>query len=177
MLFKRREGSPLNVGLLLIRAVPGPLLIGHGTQKLFGWFDGRGLAGTGASFEANGYRPGRFFAFLAGFGEAAGGSLFALGLLTPLACSAIIGVMLNAIVSVHWSKGIWSTKGGFEFPLTLAVVAAGVAFTGPGRFSLDRAIGLELRGAGWGIASVAVGLASGIVTLVIRSWAKRSAPG
>jgi putative oxidoreductase len=166
----------MDVGLLLIRSIPGLLLVGHGTQKLFGWFGGKGLRGTATGLESNGYRPGRPFAFLAGFGEAAGGLLFALGLLTPLACAAIIGVMLNAIVSVHWSKGIWSTNGGFEFPLTFAVVAAGIAFAGPGRFSVDRAVGLSLRGTAWGIAAVGTGLASGIATLAIRSRARRNAP-
>lgn len=68
--------------------------------------------------------------------------MLTLGFLTPLGCAAIIGVMLNAIVSVHWPKGIWATNGGFEFPLTLAIVAAGIAFTGPGRVSVDRALGL-----------------------------------
>lgn len=159
----------MNVGLLLIRVVPGLLLVGHGTQKLFGWFGGRGLAGTATAFEANGYRPGTMFAFLAGAGEAGGGLLFVLGFLSPLACAAIIGVMLNAIVSVHWPKGIWSNKGGFEYPLTLAVVAAGIAFTGPGRFALDRALGIGLTGNGWAIAALAVGLGSGIATLAIRS--------
>jgi putative oxidoreductase len=167
----------MNAGLLLIRVIPGLLLMGHGTQKLFGWFGGRGLAGTATGFESNGYRPGRVFAFMAGFGEATGGLLFALGLLSPLACAAIVGVMLNAIVSVHWSKGIWGTNGGFEYPLTLAVVAAGIAFTGPGRFSLDRALGLDLRSTAWGIVAVGTGLASGVVILVIRSRARRTAPG
>lgn len=165
----------MTVGLLLIRAIPGLLLIGHGTQKLFGWFGGKGLRATATGFESNGYRPGGLFAFLAGLGEAAGGLLLALGLTTPLACAAIIGVMLNAIVSVHWSKGIWSTNGGFEFPLTFAVVAAGIAFAGPGRFSVDRALGLDLRGTAWGIVAVGAGLASGIVTLAIRSSARRNA--
>ena len=133
----------MNVGLVLVRVVPGALLFGHGTQKLFGWFGGRGLAATGTGFASNGYRPGATFAFLAGFGEAGGGLLLALGLLTPLGCAAIIGVMLNAIVSVHWPKGIWATNGGFEYPLTLAFVAAGIAFTGPGEFSVDHALGLD----------------------------------
>jgi putative oxidoreductase len=164
----------MNVGLLLIRAIPGLLLVGHGTQKLFGWFGGRGLGATATGFEANGYRPGVLFGLMAGFGEAGGGLLFALGLLTPLACAAIIGVMLNAIVSVHWSKGIWSTNGGYEYPLTLAVVAAGIAFVGPGRLSVDRGLDLDLRGAAWGIAAVGAGLASGMVTLVIRSRARRN---
>lgn len=165
------------VGLLLIRAIPGSLLIGHGTQKLFGWFGGKGLVGTATAFESNGYRPGRVFAFMAGFGEAAGGLLIALGFMTPLACAAIVGVMLNAIVGVHWSKGIWGTNGGYEYPLTLAAVAAGIAFAGPGRFSVDHAFGLHLRGTAWGIAAVGAGIAAGIVTLVIRSRAKRNAPG
>jgi putative oxidoreductase len=167
----------MNVGLLLIRVVPGLLLIGHGTQKLFGWFGGRGLAATAIGFESNGYRPGATFALMAGFGEAAGGLLFALGLLTPLACAAIVGVMLNAIVSVHWAKGIWGTKGGYEYPLTLAVIAAGVAFTGPGEYSLDHALDLAFVGTAWGFAAVAVGLASGALTLLIRSRAKGSASG
>jgi putative oxidoreductase len=167
----------VNVGLALMRLVPGALLIGHGTQKLFGWFGGRGLVATGTSFASNGYRPGPVFAFLAGFGEAGGGLLLTLGFLTPLGCAAIIGVMLNAVVSVHWPKGIWATNGGFEFPLTLAIVAAGIAFTGPGRVSVDRALGLTLHGVGWGLAAIGVGLASGVVTLAIRSRARRNAPG
>ena len=166
----------MNVGLVLIRVITGLLLIGHGTQKLFGWFGGRGLAATGTGFASNGYRPGAVFAFLAGFGETGGGLLLALGFLTPLGCAAIIGVMLNAVVSVHWPKGIWATNGGYEYPLTLAVVAAGVAFTGPGRFSVDHALGLDLHGIGWGLAAVGVGLASGVVTLAIRSRARRNAP-
>lgn len=165
----------MNVGLLLIRVIPGLLLVGHGTQKLFGWFGGKGLAGTAAGFEANGYRPGGLFAFLAGFGEATGGLLLALGLLTPLACAAIIGVMLNAIVSVHWKNGIWANKSGYEYPLTLAVVAAGIAFTGPGRLSVDHALAPDLGGTGWAVAAIAVGIVSGIVTLGIRSRARRDA--
>jgi putative oxidoreductase len=101
--------------------------------------------------------------------------LLALGFLTPIGCAAVIGVMLNAVVSVHWPKGIWATNGGFEYPLTLAVVAAGIAFTGPGRFSVDHALGLELYGIAWGLAAVGVGLVSGIVTLTIRSRARRNA--
>lgn len=166
----------MNVGLVLLRVIPGLLLMGHGTQKLFGWFGGRGLGGTATGFEANGYRPGTVYAFLAGFGETGGGLLLVLGFLTPLACAAIMGVMLNAIVSVHWSKGIWASKGGYEYALTIGVVAAGIAFTGPGRFSVDHALGLDLVGNGWAIAAVAVGLGSGVVTLVIRSRAKGNAP-
>jgi putative oxidoreductase len=167
----------MNIGLLLIRTVPGLLLIGHGTQKLFGWFGGRGLEATATGLESNGYRPGTLFAFMAGFGEAGGGLLLALGFLMPLACAAIVGVMLNAIVSVHWAKGIWGTKGGYEYPLTLAVIAAGIAFSGPGEYSLDHALDLAIVGTAWGIGAVAVGLASGALTLVIRSRATRNASG
>src|SRR5436190_14764259 len=112
----------LDIGLLLLRVVVGLTLAAHGAQKLFGWFGGRGLEGTAQGYERIGYRPGPLMALLAGVGEAGGGVLLALGLLTPLGAAGGIGVMLNAIVSAHLSKGFWNSKGGFEFPLTIATV-------------------------------------------------------
>src|SRR3954454_7675468 len=85
-------GSPMDTGLLLIRIVVGLLLVGHGTQKLFGWFGGHGLEGTGGFFEKLGYRPGKVWAAVAGMSETGGGLLLALGLFTPLASAMIIGV-------------------------------------------------------------------------------------
>ena len=86
----------MNTGLLILRIVVGVALVGHGTQKLFGWFGGHGPRTTGAFFEMLGYRPGTFFAVIAGLSEAAGGALLAVGGLTPLAGAAVVGVMLNA---------------------------------------------------------------------------------
>lgn len=158
----------MDIGLLIIRAVVGVLLVGHGTQKLFGWFRGHGLDGTGEFLERLGYRPGRARAAFAGVGEAGGGLLLVLGFLTPLAAAALIGVMTNAIVSVHWPNGIWNTEGGLEFPLVIAAAAASVAFTGAGDLSVDGALDLGLSGAGWGTTAVAVGLLAAMTVLSTR---------
>lgn len=127
----------VSVGLLLIRLIIGIAFIGHGAQKLFGWFGGYGPKGTGGWMESVGIKPGVTMAVLAGLMELVGGVLFTLGLLTPVASALIIITMLGAIVKVHAPNGFWSTANGIEFPLTLLVVAAGVALTGAGSVSLD----------------------------------------
>jgi putative oxidoreductase len=133
-------------GLLLLRLVVGGIFIGHGTQKLFGWFGGAGPEGTAGMVEGLGYRSARTMALLAGAAEAVGGLLLVLGLLTPFGCVAVIAMMTNAILAVHVRKGFWNTAGGVEFPLTLLAAAACLGFTGPGKISLDRAIGLIVKG-------------------------------
>src|SRR5215467_11873908 len=84
----------MDLGLLLLRLVAGLSFAAHGTQKLFGWFGGHGLAGTGGFLEQLGFHPGKRAALMAGLGEAGGGLLLALGALTPLAAAILIGVML-----------------------------------------------------------------------------------
>jgi putative oxidoreductase len=157
--------APMNTGLLLLRLVVGLLLIGHGTQKLFGWFGGHGLAGTGGFFHSQGFRPGRHMAGLAGLTEAGAGLLLALGLLTPVAAAGIIGT-LTVAGSVHWKAGLWGQNGGYELPLVYSVVAGVLAFTGPGDYSLDHAVGLDhFAGVGWGVLSVAVGVLAAVVVI------------
>jgi putative oxidoreductase len=158
----------MSYGLLLLRVVIGGTLFSHGVQKLFGWFGGHGPRGTAGFFGSLGWRPPLLMALLAGLGEA-GGLAFALGFLTPLAAVGIATVMLNAIVVVHWKNGFFNSDGGFEFPLTLATVAVAVAATGPGRFSLDRAIGWDdnISGIWWGVGVAAAALAITFVTLTV----------
>src|SRR3954463_16275461 len=96
-------------GLLVIRLVIGGLLFAHGTQKLFGWYGGYGLDGTGGFFGCGRHRPGRQMAAVAGLSEAGGGVLLLLGLLTPLGSAMVIGTMIVASVSVHASNGLWAT--------------------------------------------------------------------
>ena len=144
----------MELGLLLIRVVVGVLLAGHGAQKLFGWFGGHGVEGTGRAFETMGLRPGRAHATVAGMAEFGGGALLALGLLTPLAAALIGATMLVASLTAHRGKGPWSTNGGWELPATFAAVAIGLAFNGAGQWSLDNALGLDLNGAGWGLAAL-----------------------
>lgn len=127
----------INIGLLLIRLVIGVLFVGHGAQKLFGWFGGYGLKGTGGWFESIGMKPGVTMALFAGLAELIGGILFALGLLTPLAGILIAGTMVMAIVKVHGPNGLWSTANGYEYNLTLLAVAIGIALIGPGHYALD----------------------------------------
>lgn len=127
----------INIGLLIIRLVIGILFIGHGAQKLFGWFGGYGLKGTGGWFESIGMKPGVTMALLAGLAEFIGGILFALGLLTPLAGVIIAGTMVMAIVKVHGPNGLWATSNGYEYNLTLLAVAIGIALVGPGQYALD----------------------------------------
>src|SRR3954447_2522196 len=99
----------------VLRALIGGLFIGHGTQKLFGWFGGHGLEGTGGFFETLGLRPGKRNAIAAGVAEAGGGALLASGIALPLAGAAITGTMTTAIRHVHGSKGPWTTDGGWEY--------------------------------------------------------------
>ncbi|MEH7454800.1 DoxX family protein [Gottfriedia acidiceleris] len=127
----------LNIGLLIIRLVIGLLFVGHGAQKLFGWFGGHGLKGTGGWFESIGMKPGVTIALFAGLAELIGGVLFTLGLLTPLAGIMIAGTMVMAIIKVHGPNGLWATANGYEYNLTLLSVAIGIALIGPGKYALD----------------------------------------
>lgn len=124
-------------GLLLIRVILGVTFAAHGAQKLFGWFGGYGIEGTGGFFESIGLKPGKALALLAGLGEAAGGLFFAAGLLTPLAALVISVTMVVAIATVTGKNGYWITANGAEYSVAIIVVAVGVALTGPGRFALD----------------------------------------
>ncbi|MDE3839168.1 oxidoreductase [Bacillus methanolicus] len=130
----------MNLGVLIIRLVIGLTFMGHGAQKLFGWFGGHGLKGTGGFFESIGIKPGYQMALLAGLAEFLGGALFALGLFTPLAAALIAGTMLVAIVKVHGSNGFWAAQNGYEFNLVLLAAAIGVALIGAGSYSIDAII-------------------------------------
>ena len=114
--------------------------MGHGAQKLFGWFGGYGIKGTGEFFDSIGLKPGEKMALLAGVAELIGGALFILGLLTPLAGLVIAATMVIAIWKVHGANGIWATQNGYEYNLVLLVVALAVSVMGAGAYSLDAII-------------------------------------
>ena len=128
----------------ILRVTIGVLFIGHGTQKLFGWFGGSGLGGTA---------------------EAVGGALLAAGLATPLAVGALISVMVTAIRTVHLKNGVWTTNGGYEYNLVIIAALLTLAEAGPGPVSIDaligqdtgsslRALGLAALGAGASAAAI-----------------------
>jgi putative oxidoreductase len=158
----------MDVALLLIRLTVGGTVFAHGAQKLFGLFGGHGMAVTTGMLESLGFRPGQRYARLLGVAETLGGVSFALGLLTPLAAAAVAGVMIAAVATVHWNKGFFVQEGGFEYPLSLAIVAIAVAFAGPGQYSLDHAFDWSLEGAEWGIAATVLALVGSAVVVASR---------
>jgi putative oxidoreductase len=140
---------------LLLRVIVGALFVGHGAQKLFGWFGGHGLDATAKGFESLGARPGRVNAIAASSTEIGGGTLLALGLATPLAAAGLISVMLTAINRVHGKKGIWNTDGGYEYNLVLIATLMALTEAGPGPLSFD---GDRLSGPGWALAALLGGI-------------------
>jgi putative oxidoreductase len=162
---EKRKGVNMGLFRLLARVTIGLLFVGHGTQKLFGWFGGGGPEGTGQFFEQLGLRPGRRNAVAAGAAEAGGGLLFTLGAATPAAAAAISGSMITAIKTVHWEKGVWSASGGYEYNLVLLAAVFGLTENGPGEWSLDGALGKKRWGTGWAIAALAAGAAGSVAAL------------
>src|SRR5438093_3992875 len=136
------RGNDMAIGLLLVRLVFGGLMAAHGSQKLFGWLGGYGLTGTGTLFEQLGFRPGRLFAAAAGMTEVLGGVLVAVGFGGPIGPAFMVSVMLVAVVRVHWGHGLFAATNVIEVPLLYAANAAALAFTCPGRYSVDALFGL-----------------------------------
>jgi putative oxidoreductase len=150
----------MKLGTLAIRGVVGPLFIGHGTQKLFGWFGGHGLDGTSGFFEQGlGLRPGKRHATAAGVSEALGGALLTLGAATPLGTSMISGTMVTAIRKVHASKGPWVTEGGYEYNAVILAAMFAIAEHGPGPLSVDRALFPRMKGTGLALLQLAAAVA------------------
>jgi putative oxidoreductase len=132
------------LGLLILRLGIGLIIAAHGAQKLFGIWGGPGMTKWAESVQRLRIRPATPWAWIAALSEFGGGLLLALGLLSPLGSLAIIGAMLVAIATVHLANGFWNGKRGYEFNLSLIVGAAALAFTGPGLYSLDNALGIRL---------------------------------
>lgn len=123
---------------LAVRIPVGIIFFAHGAQKLFGWFGGYGLAGTGQWMDSIGLQPGMLLALLAGGAEFLGGLALLIGLLVRPASAVLAFTMLVAIFSAHISKGLFMSNGGYEYALTLLAVSVALAISGAGRCSLDR---------------------------------------
>lgn len=163
------DARTVDLGLLAGRLVFGALFAAHGSQKLFGWFRGYGLRGTGASFESLGFRPGRTFAAAAGLTELASGLLILLGLLGPVGPALLLSVLTVAVITVHWGNGLLATSNGSELPLLYATVAIGFALTGPGTYSLDALLGITTFWSSsitW--AMLALGVIGGLTNVAAR---------
>jgi putative oxidoreductase len=145
----------MDLGRLLLRLTVGGTFFVHGTQKLFGWFGGYGLDGTGQFFESLGLRPGKGNTLAAGSTETSCGILVALGLATPLAAAGLSAVMITALRTAVWNEGFKPATG--EHEVLLAVAALALTDTGPGAPSLDSALGIERSGPGWMLAALGAG--------------------
>jgi len=132
------------LGILILRLVIGLTLAAHGAQKLFGWFGGPGMNDWTGAMNRMRIRPATPWAWMSALAELGGGLGLAVGLLTPLPSLAIAGSMLVAIALVHWPRGFFVTKGGYEFNLAILAGVAAVALTGAGDYSLDAALRIHL---------------------------------
>jgi putative oxidoreductase len=155
----------MNRGIALLRMTVGVLFVGHGTQKLFGWFGGEGPSATGRFFERLELRPGRQHALAAGAAEAGGGALLTAGFLTPVGAMLTSSTMATAIRLVHGKKGPWNQNGGFEYNLVLLAAAFAIVDAGPGSFSLDARLGRARWGTRWAVAQLAGALAGSAVAV------------
>ncbi|MEU2618159.1 DoxX family protein [Streptomyces sp. NPDC007157] len=153
----------MNTGLLILRLALGLLFVGHGIQKVSHRLGGHGIEGGAEEFRADGFRGGRLTAAAAGGGQIVAGLLFTAGALTPLAAIIAAGVMTVA-VTVKWRNGLWVQSNGYEYPLVLLILPGVLTLTGPGRWSVDQAIGLLPWAPWWTAAAVGLGIASGLMT-------------
>jgi putative oxidoreductase len=167
----------MNIGRVLARVTIGGLFVGHGTQKLFGWFGGPGVEGTAGMMDKLEMRPARRNALAVGVTEAAGGALLVAGALMPVAAATLTGVMATAIRKVHFEKGLWNTGGGYEFNLTLVAAAIALVDTGPGKPSVDDSLGLKLDGNFWALAALAAGVAGSGAAIEIGKRMSAEEPG
>jgi putative oxidoreductase len=163
----------MSYGLLLLRVVIGGVILAHGLQKTFGWWNGPGPKGLRGWLESMGFRMAALMALLLILAED-GGLLFGLGLVTPLAALMIVTSQLVAIATTHWKNGFWAGSGGFEYNLTLIAVALAICATGPGRFSFDRWFGWDGHWSGlwWAVGVLGVSIVSAAFILT----ALRKAP-
>jgi putative oxidoreductase len=160
---------PVAVALLLMRVVVGITMMMHGYNH---WFGGGRIAGTARWFSELGLKYGFLQAWMSVVTELGAGFLLVVGLLTSLACAAVISVMLIAGLLAHRPNGFFVFKDGYEYVLLLSAVSLGLSAVGPGRFSLDNAAGTEITG--WVGGSVALGVAAlATVAMLAAFWRPR----
>lgn len=143
-LIKNITSSNSGFSSLALRVPVGIIFMAHGAQKLFGWFGGYGLDGTGGWMESIGLGPGFLMALLAGSAEFFGGLLVLLGLLTRPAAAALAFTMVVAIFTVHFQNGLFMSNNGYEFGLALLAASVSLAFSGAGKAGLDTLINKKL---------------------------------
>lgn len=168
------EPDAINLALLGLRLILGAVMLAHGINHIIG---GGKIAGTGRWFASLGMKPGILHAWLASLTEVGAGVMLVLGLLTPLACAGVIGVMLVALITNHRRNGffIFRPGEGYEYVLTLTVVALCLATLGAGEWSLDDALDLQDI-AGWSGLWIALGAGGGGTIALLAGFWRPPAP-
>ena len=137
LLAASKTESDSGLSLLILRITIATIFMAHGSQKLFSWFGGYGLEGTGQWMESIGLAPGYLMALLAGSGEFFGGLLLLFGLLTRASSLVLAITMFVAIFSVHFANGFFMSANGYEFAFVLLGASVALMFSGAGKYSLD----------------------------------------
>ena len=159
--------TDVDVALLVFRVVIGGTMVLHGLNH---WRGGGRIAGTASWFESLGLRPGRLHAWTSVVVEIGAGITLAIGLLTPLTCGALLGVVVVAGVIEHRSHGFFVFRNGYEYVLMIGVVCVGLAISGPGEISADAELGLSLpTGVVGSLIAVVLGV-GGAVGLLAFAW-------
>jgi putative oxidoreductase len=157
----------MDIALLGLRLVIGFTFVAHAAPKLFRVFGGGGIQGTADAFDQIGLRPSKFNAWIAALTELGGGILIALGLVTPFAAAGLVSVMTAAVLTVHVRQGFFATNNGYEYNLVLVAAAFALAGTGPGKWSLDNALHIDLSGTSWALGALGAGVLAGLATVAV----------
>ena len=137
--FKKVLTSNAGLAATVMRIPVGLVLMAHGAQKLFAWFGGYGLEGTGQWMASVGFEPGYLMALMAGSAEFFGGLALLVGLLTRPA-ALVVAFTMAVAMTVHLGNGLFVTANGYEYALTLLAVATSLVFSGGGAFALDNKV-------------------------------------
>lgn len=130
---------------LPLRLIAGIIFAAHGAQKLFAWFGGYGLEGTGGWMDSIGLSPGYYMAMLAGSAEFFGGLLLIVGFLVRPTSAVLAITMVVAILSVHINNGLFVANNGYEFGLALLAMSLALFAQGAGKLSVDRILSQRLN--------------------------------
>jgi putative oxidoreductase len=160
----------------VLRTLVGGLVLGHGLQKLTGSFGGPGLEGTEKTMNALGLHPAKYQARAVALSETIGGGLTVAGFLSPLGPAMIMGTMAVAIKKVHLKNGLWVSRGGSEFNLTLIGASFALAADGPGLMSVDWVLGKQRSGLKWAMAAAGLGFGAAAAVLRIGEQMTPTAP-